>query len=86
MSTLDQIIAFLQNQGPFLGLLIVNFYRGEAIRAQHQVEVAALQTQLGVNHGQVESNYSGKSDADIVDSIAGTGQPDIQPDPTQKSG
>lgn len=71
LDLLTNIWNWLKDQGPALGLLILDFENAKKQKAEQALAQAQLDLKLEKNHEQVDSENIGVSDVDGVNKIAG---------------
>lgn len=79
---LDQLMQFFSDQWPAFILLAYSYMNAKVIRAENAIRVSELQAQIKENHEKVQTMFSGKSDADVVNSVASPGG--VQPGTGEK--
>lgn len=68
---MDKILEFLQQYGAALLVLVIAYFRDQAIVAKNQKRISDLENKIAQNHAKIESDNAGIDDVTGVGKIAG---------------
>lgn len=61
-----EILSFIKEFGPAIGMLIISWYRDQAIIAQHDKSVLELEKKHLENKALIDEKFNGMSSSDII--------------------
>lgn len=68
---MSKVVEFLQQYGAALLVLVIAYFRDQALLAKNQKRLSELENKIAQNHAKVESDNAGIDDVTGVNKIAG---------------
>lgn len=62
----SELIAVLKEYGPAFGVLVISYFRDQAIKAKHDEAIAELEKKHLENKDAIEKKYQGLSSDDVI--------------------
>lgn len=66
---LDELIKFINQWGPTLGVLVITLYRDQMLAEKHKRAVSDLEKKFLENKAEVDAKFAGKSSDAVIDEI-----------------